>query len=103
MLPNSLGTKRRSRKSALATVKQGFLVSLLRRFAPALMLGAAVVVAAGGVPALADDTVQLSVTMKDHQFDPAELQAPLNLAYRRDEISAAVRAFVGLVRRSQAD
>jgi len=34
-------------------------------------------------------------------IDPrAELTAPLNLAYRRDEISAAVRRFVALVQRS---
>jgi DNA-binding transcriptional LysR family regulator len=32
----------------------------------------------------------------------AELTAPLNLAYRRDEISAAVRRFVALVQRSAA-
>jgi len=32
----------------------------------------------------------------------APLTAPLNLAYRRDEISAAVRRFVGLVQRSAA-
>jgi DNA-binding transcriptional LysR family regulator len=30
----------------------------------------------------------------------AELTAPLNLAYRRDEISAAVRRFVGLVQKT---
>src|ERR1700722_10356628 len=33
----------------------------------------------------------------------AELTAPLNLAYRRNEISAAVRRFVGLVQKSAAD
>jgi DNA-binding transcriptional LysR family regulator len=36
-------------------------------------------------------------------LDPsAQLTAPLNLAYRRSEISAAVRRFVGLVQRSAA-
>jgi DNA-binding transcriptional LysR family regulator len=36
-------------------------------------------------------------------LDPvAQLTAPLNLAYRRDEISAAVRRFVALVQRSAA-
>jgi DNA-binding transcriptional LysR family regulator len=36
-------------------------------------------------------------------LDPlAQLTAPLNLAYRRDEISAAVRRFVGLVQKSAA-
>jgi hypothetical protein len=33
---------------------------------------------------------------------PAPLTAPLNLAYRRGEISAAVRRFVGLVQRGAA-
>jgi plastocyanin len=40
----------------------------------AVSLGA--VLAAGSAPAKADDTVQLSITMKDHLFDPAELHAP---------------------------
>ncbi len=36
-------------------------------------------------------------------LDPsAQLTAPLNLAYRRNEISAAVRRFVALVQRSAA-
>ena len=36
-----------------------------------------------------------------HPIDPAaQLIAPLNLAYRRDEISAAVRRFVALVQKS---
>ncbi|HUC47852.1 MAG TPA: cupredoxin domain-containing protein [Xanthobacteraceae bacterium] len=43
---------------------------------PALMLGAALAVVASSTPASADDTVQLSITMKDHVFDPAELHAP---------------------------
>ncbi len=45
----------------------------------ALLVGAAFLgaaVAAGSAPAKADDTVQLSITMKDHLFDPAELHAP---------------------------
>ncbi len=33
-------------------------------------------VAAVSAPTKADDTVQLSITMKDHLFDPAELHAP---------------------------
>src|SRR3984957_526850 len=38
------------------------------------------------------------------RLDPsAQLTAPLNLAYRRNEISAAVRRFVGLVQKSAAD
>jgi DNA-binding transcriptional LysR family regulator len=37
------------------------------------------------------------------RLDPAaQLIAPLNLAYRRDEISAAVRRFIGLAQRSAA-
>ena len=54
-------------------------VKLVRRVIPALMLGAALVGAVltfGVAPALADDAVQLSIVMKDHQFDPAELHAP---------------------------
>jgi plastocyanin len=51
------------------------LVRLVRRLGPALMFGA-VLVAARGTPATADDTVQLSITMKDRVFDPAELHAP---------------------------
>ncbi len=43
-------------------------------FLGAVSLGA--VLAAGSAPANADDTVQLSITMKDHLFDPAELHAP---------------------------
>jgi plastocyanin len=31
---------------------------------------------AGAVGARADDAVALSITMKDHKFDPAELHAP---------------------------
>jgi plastocyanin len=48
---------------------------MVGRLVPALMLGAVLAVA-GGAPASADDTVQLSITMKDHVFDPAELHAP---------------------------
>jgi plastocyanin len=57
-------------------LKQGLLVRLIQQVVPALLLGGTVAVAAAGLPAMADDTVQLSITMKDHQFDPAELQAP---------------------------
>ena len=52
----------------------------LFREASALLLGATLIV--GGavlvadIPASADDTVQLSIAMKDRQFDPAELHAP---------------------------
>ena len=49
-----------------------------RRLLPALLLGAALAVSGvlGGALAQADDAVQLSVTMKDRAFDPAELHAP---------------------------
>jgi plastocyanin len=49
-----------------------------RRLLPALLLGAALTAsgALGATPARADDAVQLSVTMKDRVFDPAELHAP---------------------------
>jgi hypothetical protein len=45
-----------------------------RQFLAALMLAAAL--ALGVVAAHADDAVSLSITIKDHQFDPAELHAP---------------------------
>jgi plastocyanin len=60
------------------------LVRMVRRLLPVLALGAAftvaVVCASAITPAItlamADDTVQLSIAMKDHLFDPAELHAP---------------------------
>jgi plastocyanin len=45
-----------------------------RQFLPALLL--AVALALGAIAARADDAVSLSITIKDHQFDPAELHAP---------------------------
>jgi heme/copper-type cytochrome/quinol oxidase subunit 2 len=42
--------------------------------AAALLFATAIVVAPGA--ARADDTVSLSLTLKDHKFDPAELHAP---------------------------
>jgi plastocyanin len=57
----------------LLTVRNVTL-KVLRRLLPALLLGAALTV--GGAPVQADDAVQLSVTMKDRVFDPAELHAP---------------------------
>jgi len=44
------------------------------RHLPSLLLAAAVMAGAAG--ARADDTVMLSITIKDHKFDPAELHAP---------------------------
>jgi len=44
------------------------------RLAPILLAAAALAASAG--TARADDTVTLSITMKDRQFDPAELHAP---------------------------
>jgi hypothetical protein len=43
-------------------------------YATAALLAAATICCA--VTARADDTVSLSVTLKDHQFQPAELHAP---------------------------
>ena len=43
---------------------------------PALLLGTGLAVAPCGGPARADDAVQLSITIKDRKFDPAELHAP---------------------------
>ncbi len=78
MFPNSMNVtmsiNSRRRKRALSFANNASLVGLCRRFLPALVLGAAV--AAGSAPTKADDTVQLSVTMKDRLFDPAELHAP---------------------------
>jgi plastocyanin len=45
-----------------------------RRLLPSLLLAAALAPGAGEVRA--DDAVSLSITIKDHQFDPAELHAP---------------------------
>ncbi len=45
-----------------------------RRRLPALLVAA--MVALGGSGARAGDTVTLSITIKDHKFDPAELHAP---------------------------
>jgi plastocyanin len=61
----------------LLTVRNVTL-KVLQRLLPALLLGAALVASlgAGGGSARADDAVQLSVTMKDRVFDPAELHAP---------------------------
>ena len=53
---------------------QNATLKLVRRALPALLLAATFAV--GGRPARADDAVQLSITMKDRVFDPAELHAP---------------------------
>lgn len=45
-----------------------------RQFLPLLWLGVALTL--GVSAARADDTVMLSITIKDHKFDPAELHAP---------------------------
>jgi hypothetical protein len=50
------------------------LAKIGQRFLPALMLAAALLQVAAA--ARADDIVSLSITIKDHQFDPAELHAP---------------------------
>lgn len=57
---------------------QNATLRVFRRLLPALLLGAALVasLAVGGGPVQADDAVQLSITMKDRVFDPAELHAP---------------------------
>jgi plastocyanin len=60
----------------LTNTKPITLVGKVGRLLPLLTLGALLAVTAGGAPASADDTVQLSITIKDHLFDPAELHAP---------------------------
>jgi ABC-type sugar transport system substrate-binding protein len=47
----------------------------------ALRLAAALALLAGPcatVPALAQDSTELTLTVKDHKFDPAQLEAPAN-------------------------
>jgi plastocyanin len=58
----------------MATVSDRALLTVCRRSLPALLLVAAM--SAGGGLARADDAVSLSITIRDHQFDPAELHAP---------------------------
>jgi plastocyanin len=41
-----------------------------------LLLGAALLAGGASASVRADDAVSLSITIKDHQFDPAELHAP---------------------------
>ena len=50
------------------------LARISRRLLPSLLFGSALLLSAA--VARADDTVMLSITIKDHQFDPAELHAP---------------------------
>ena len=76
MFPNSFSIISRRRERAVAIANKASLVGPVRCIVPVLMLGMAFAFAAGSAPARADDTVQLSITMKDHQFDPAELHAP---------------------------
>ena len=54
------------------------LVELLSRCAspPTAAIAALLACLAVAVPARAQDTVEIAVTVKDHKFDPAELQAP---------------------------
>jgi hypothetical protein len=53
---------------------QNAMLRVSRWLLPALLLGAGFTVAGG--PVKADDAVELSITMKDRVFDPAELHAP---------------------------
>jgi hypothetical protein len=58
-------------------IKRGRKVNLARigrRLLPSLLVAAAFVFGAGAVHA--DDTVSLSITIKDQKFDPPELHAP---------------------------
>ena len=51
------------------------------KFGRGIGLFALAALAAGVIPraATADDTVSLSLTLKDHKFDPAEVHAPAGL------------------------
>jgi hypothetical protein len=59
----------------------------------AALLAAATISCAGA--ARADDTVSLSVTLKDHQFQPAELHAPADkpIAIRVKNLNTIVSEF----------
>jgi plastocyanin len=74
MFSNSLCNRQRQRKRALPVKKHRSHKDNSVRVAPVLLLVAAI--AAHASSARADDTVTLSIVMKDHQFDPAELHAP---------------------------
>ena len=58
----------------MPVILDGVLTQISRRFLSALTL--VTVLALGPAAARADDAVSLSITIKDHQFDPAELHAP---------------------------
>ncbi len=58
------------------------LPGLARRLSASLAVAAALVLTAGA--ARADDTVKLSLTIKDQKFDPAELHAPPSQAIEID-------------------
>jgi plastocyanin len=58
----------------LPSIADRILAKIGRPFLTALMLAVALVL--GVSAARADDAVSLSITIKDHQFDPAELHAP---------------------------
>jgi len=47
---------------------------IARQLVPSVLLVSALLLGANAVRA--DDTVALSITLKDHKFDPAELHAP---------------------------
>ena len=47
---------------------------IARRLVPSVLLVSALLLGANAVRA--DDTIALSITLKDHKFDPAELHAP---------------------------
>jgi hypothetical protein len=51
----------------------GAFTKIGRQLLPSLFVALMLLLGAGGVRA--DDTVMLSITIKDHQFDPAELHA----------------------------
>jgi plastocyanin len=58
-------------------------IALMRLRTSLLALAAALALTAGLVPtpsACAQDTAELAISVKDHKFDPAELQAPAGKA-----------------------
>ena len=72
-VPQLLTDQFTAEETRLSLANNALLFRVARQALPALLLGAAVMF---GGAAKADDAVQLSITMKDRVFDPAELHAP---------------------------
>jgi hypothetical protein len=91
-VPQLLTDQFTAEETRLSLANDAPLFRVARQALPALLLGAAVMF---GGAAKADDTVQLSITMKDHLFDPAELHAPAGktIAIHVKNLNAIVSEF----------